>query len=128
MHVAPPADAAATAGTAAGAALPVLALLTPPCLGKRGHLGTAVRGRDANVWNLLPPRNGLCQSNGRRTPDADDTVPATYPRNGIIDDALGDVDEGGVEDPRVEIRDEGLDAAGEGDAAGAADDEGCREV
>lgn len=102
----------------------VVALLPPPRICRRRHLGTAVRGRDADVRYLLPCCNSLGQSNGRRASDTDDAVPARYPRYSIVHYPLGNVYEGRIENSRVEIWNEGLNAASEGDAAGAADDEG----
>lgn len=130
MHVGVPAVAAAAGtgtptgiGTTSASLSTILVLLTSSRVCDAWQLRATVHCWDANMRYLLPTRNGFCQPDGGRAPNADDTVPSCYPGDGIINDMLGYVDEGGVENPRIEIGYKLLDAAGETDATRAADDE-----
>ena len=73
--------------------------------------------------NLLAHANGLCEFDGGGASHADDTVSAADAAYSIVDDALGHVDEGRVEDAGVEVGYQRLDAASQAYAGGARHDE-----
>jgi hypothetical protein len=60
------------------------------------------------VRDLLAATNSPGQSHGRCASDANDTVSIGDAGYSIVNDPLGHVDEGRVEDARIEVRDQGL--------------------
>lgn len=85
--------------------------------------GAAVGGRDADVRDALADANSTGQPYGRCATDAYNAVPVGDSLDGVVDDLGLDVDDGRVENVRIEIGNQSLDVAGDGDAGRAGDDE-----
>ena len=90
--------------------------------------GAAVRGGDADVRDGFADADGAGEANSRGTTNADDAVSLRDPLDGVVDDLGLDVDDGRVENLRVEVGDEVLDVAGRGHARGADDNQGRRQA
>lgn len=94
----------------------------------RHHLrGTVGRG-NADVRNALAATNYLGEADGRVSANADDHVAARDALEGVVHDVSRHIDDSGIENARVQIGNESLDTAGEGDARRARNDEGRREL
>lgn len=83
---------------------------------KMENFGAAIGCGDAYVRNAFSDADGAGEPNGRGAADTDDTVSILYPLDRVVDQLGSNIDDGGIEDVRVEVGDEGLNMAGCGHA------------
>lgn len=90
--------------------------------------GATIRSGNAYVRDGFANTDGAGESNSRGATDADNAISLRDPLDSVVDELGPNVDDGGIEDMRVEVGDEGLDVAGRGHARGADDNQRRREA